>query len=121
MLTDDDVERFHRKYEIVLRYIVRAMGLQEDQYDIEHIPGVTGYGVVSLHTDHIYVMMGGWSWSMDNFQYRACNGRKDYLGGENMYASIKDLKHPEKVMDMLYREALRGQLFYDQRKRNTKR
>lgn len=92
-------DQFHRYAKQYLKDIAVNMGLGTNEYEIRSNKGGPGVlGEVILHTDHLYVCMGGSvSWGDKSFYYRTCKGRKDYTGGVNTFMKYKDLENPENV------------------------
>ena len=89
-----DKEQFHRKYRKVLRDLAKSFGLTQNQYEVRSCKGGSAVlGEVILHTDNLYLQVGGSLCGSDDptVMYRTCNGRKDYCGGVNQFMRIDQL------------------------------
>nr|WP_172688346.1 hypothetical protein [Pseudomonas aeruginosa]AMP35832.1 Hypothetical protein [Pseudomonas aeruginosa] len=85
-------ETLHRSGKRLLKEIVGRLKLPEASYDIRSCKGGDGVmGEVILHSDHLYLMVHLGSGSVLRVLYRTCEGRKDYSGGMNHYASVSEL------------------------------
>jgi hypothetical protein len=97
-------EAFHKKYKSKLRAIAKALGLLPGQYDVRSNKGGPAVlGEVILHTDTLYVSVGGLD--AERFMFRSCNGRKDYSGGVNRWMSTDALDTPERCLNA-FRQAM---------------
>jgi hypothetical protein len=88
-------EEFHRTAKAYLKDLaIQYMGLGTNQFEVRSNKGGPGVlGEVILHTDNLYVCMGGSvAWGDGSFYYRTCKGRKDYTGGRNVFMKYKDLE-----------------------------
>ena len=80
-------DEFHRKYKRKLRAIAIALGLTPGSFDVRSNKGGPAVlGEVILHTDTLYVSVGGLD--ATRVMFRACKGRKDYYGGVNRWIGI---------------------------------
>ena len=90
---------FHSRARSRLRRVATALGLQPGDYDLRsNQGGIAVSGEITLHSDHIYVQasqsaMGHHSGVL----FRTCNGRKDYVGGPNNFASLDLLNRPDEL------------------------
>ena len=95
--TRGDVSRkgtFHRLGKEYLREVARLMLLREGTYDIRvNKGGPAVLGEVILHSDTLYVCLGG-SIPSDKFYYRTCQGRRDFTGGANNWMLYTALREP---------------------------
>lgn len=88
---------FHSRARSQLRRIATALGLEPGSYDLRsNQAGIAVSGEITLHADHLYVQvsqsaMGPHSGVM----FRTCEGRKDYRGGPNNFASLDLLNRPD--------------------------
>ncbi|MHB1544839.1 MAG: hypothetical protein ACYCS1_11230 [Gammaproteobacteria bacterium] len=74
----DGKRRFALVVRGCLKAIADAMGLKKDEYDLRQCYGGTLVnGEVSLHTNTIYVCVGG---IRGQVLVRACRGRRDHTG-----------------------------------------
>ena len=82
---------FHRLGKRVLKAIAEELGLQSGTYDIRsNLGGTAVAGEITLHSEHCYIqfMLGAMG---DQFMCRSCKGRKDLLGGANIWMKYEDL------------------------------
>jgi hypothetical protein len=57
--------------------------------------GVAVYGEVTLHADRLYVQVSQPATGSDTgILFRSCEGRRDYVGGVNNFASLDLLHQP---------------------------
>jgi hypothetical protein len=104
---DDAKHRFHVEARRQLRLVAVELGLKPGAYDLRsNEGGIAVSGEITLHADHLYVQaaqsfLGGAAGLM----FRACNGRQDYCGDRNHYASL-DLLHDPRALARKIREAL---------------
>lgn len=91
-------DEFHRLAKRYLKDIAIGMGLNPDQYDIRSNKGGPAVlGEVILHTDNLYVCLGG-SVPWGTFYYRTCKGRKDHTGGINVMPKYDILANQEEMI-----------------------
>jgi hypothetical protein len=88
--------QLHRAALKALRKIAAGMGLQDGEFDIRsNKAGIAVSGEITLHTDKVYVQVSESSHSNGiTVLFRTCNGRKDYCGGQNNFASVEKLESP---------------------------
>jgi hypothetical protein len=90
---------FHSRARWQLRRLATALGLSAGSYDLRSNPaGIAVSGAITLHSDCLYVqasqsVMGNGS----GILFRACKGRKDYVGGPNNFASLDLLNRSEEL------------------------
>ncbi len=90
---------FHRLARRQLSFLAKILDLSPGSYDLRsNMAGIAVSGEVTLHADHIYVQasqpFGGFD---SGILIRTCNGRKDYVGGPNNFASLELLHEPMKL------------------------
>jgi len=87
-------EVFHVEGKRVLLAVAKSMGLKRGDFDIRNNrAGIAVSGEVTLHTDRVYIQLSQPCYGRNNeVLYRACEGRKDYTGGANNFASVADLE-----------------------------
>ena len=86
-------QSFHRAARTFLKSLVTALALPAGSYEVRTSPGgpaVTGETV--LHGEHLYVYVFEGGRGEARVLYRACAGRRDYCGGPNYYAEIRELE-----------------------------
>jgi hypothetical protein len=94
---DDDAKRlFHRHASRQLRLLADALGLAPSSFDLRNNRGgLAVSGEITMHCETIYVQAcqpatGHNSGAM----FRTCQGRKDYTGDRNNFASLDLLNDP---------------------------
>ena len=89
--------QLHRAAAKSLRNIAANLGLQKTEFDIRsNKAGIAVSGEITLHTDKLYIQISESSFRKGIMVlFRTCNGRKDYVGGQNQYATVKELESPE--------------------------
>jgi hypothetical protein len=102
---DPDRKRlFHSQARRRLLELAAALGLAPDEYDLRRNEGgIAVSGEVTLHGDRIYVQASQPATGSDTgILYRSCEGRRDYVGGRNHFASL-DLLHRSSELARLIR------------------
>jgi len=106
---DDDAKRlFHLHARRQLRLLADALGLAPGAYDLRNNNGgIAVSGEITMHGDHLYVQACQPATGHDSgVLFRACQGRKDYTGGRNNFASL-DLLNDLTQLARLIRGACR--------------
>lgn len=84
---------FHREAKKRLKQLAALIGLAPGTYDLRtNMAGPASRGETTLHGERIYVQVGG---LMNSILIRTCEGRKDYRGGQNNFASVGQLDYPD--------------------------
>ncbi len=80
-----------------LKGLAAALGLPPQSYDLRsNAGGIAVSGEATLHPDHLYVQACQPATGHDTgILFRTCQGRKDYHGGPNNFASLDLLNRPE--------------------------
>ena len=80
-----------------LKLLANALGLAPGAYTLSSNPGgVAVSGEATLHADHLYVQASQPATGHDTgILFRTCQGRKDYHGGPNNFASLDLLNRPQ--------------------------
>jgi hypothetical protein len=97
---DDDAKRlFHHNARRQLRLLADALGLAPGAYDLRNNNGgIAVSGEITMHADHLYVQACQPATGHDSgVLFRTCEGRKDYTGGRNNFASLDLLNDPERL------------------------
>lgn len=97
---DDAAKRtFHNRARRQLKQLATALGLVPGAYDLRsNQGGIAVSGEVTLHADHLYVQACQPATGHDTgVLFRTCQGRKDYHGGPNNFASLDLLNRPEEL------------------------
>jgi hypothetical protein len=79
-----------------LKQLAAALGLSPDTYDLRsNLAGTAVAGEITLHADRIYVQVSQSFTGYDSsILFRTCDGREDYVGGANNFASLDLLNRP---------------------------
>lgn len=89
---EDGKAAFHKEAKAVLRKVAKALKLAPSDYDLRsNKGGIAVSGEVTLHTDKLYITVEQSCGGGPAVMYRTCEGRKDYTGGPNNWASASDL------------------------------
>jgi hypothetical protein len=97
---DDDAKRlFHLHARRQFRLLADALGLAPGAYDLRsNRGGCAVSGEITMHADHLYVQACQPATGSDNgLMFRVCEGRKDYTGGCNNFASLDLLNDPDQL------------------------
>jgi hypothetical protein len=95
---DGEAKRaFHNHARRQLKQLAAALGLPPQSYDLRsNAGGIAVSGEATLHADHLYVQASQPPIGQDTgILFRTCQGRKDYHGGPNNFASLDLLNRPE--------------------------
>lgn len=87
---EDLKDQLHRAGKKALKALAVKLELPTDAFEVRsNKGGIAVSGEVTLHTDKLYVQIFE-SFTGKGLQvmFRTCNGRKDYSGGQNNYATI---------------------------------
>jgi hypothetical protein len=97
---DPDAKRlFHSRARRQFRQLATALGLAPGAYDLRsNQGGVAVSGEVTLHADRLYVQACQPATGHDSgVLFRSCEGRRDYVGGHNNFASLDLLHQPDEL------------------------
>jgi hypothetical protein len=99
---------FHRRARRRLLDLAAALDLQPDDYDLRsNQGGIAVSGEVTLHADHLYVQVSQPATGSDTgILFRNCEGRRDYTGGRNNFASLDLLHRPDGLADLIRRHCV---------------
>ena len=88
---------FHSHARRQLKGLAAALGLPPQSYDLRsNAGGIAVSGEATLHADHLYVQASQPPTGQDTgILFRTCQGRKDYHGGPNNFASLDLLNRPK--------------------------
>jgi hypothetical protein len=95
---DGEAKRaFHNHARRRLKQLADALGLAPGSFDLRSNPGgIAVSGEATLHADQLYVQASQPPTAQDTgILFRTCQGRKDYYGGPNNFASLELLNRPE--------------------------
>jgi hypothetical protein len=98
--------RFHANGRARLRKLADALGLDPGTYAIRsNQGGIAVSGEVILHGEHVYVHVSQpYSSGDTGVLYRRCNGREDYTGARNHFASLAALNSIEALAAVIERD-----------------
>ena len=103
---DADAKRhFHRHARAQLLKLAEALGLDPSEYDLRsNAGGIAVSGEITLHADHLYVQASQPATRADTgILFRSCDGRRDYTGGRNNFASLDMLHRPDELAALIRR------------------
>jgi hypothetical protein len=95
---DGDAKRaFHNHARRRLKRLADVLGLAPGSFDLRsNLGGIAVSGEATLHADHLYVQASQPATGHDTgILFRTCQGRKDYHGGPNHFASLDLLNRPQ--------------------------
>jgi len=100
--------RFHRHARRQLLALTAALGLDGATYDLRsNAGGIAVSGEVTIHGDRLYVQASQPATRADTgILFRTCEGRRDYTGGRNNFASLDLLHCPEELAALIRRHCL---------------
>lgn len=90
-------ELFHKQGRTFLRNLAKALDLGPGQYDLRsNKGGIAVSGEVTLHSDRLYAQLYQSAIGPTGVQlmYRSCDGRKDFCGHLNNFASMREMQDP---------------------------
>jgi hypothetical protein len=97
----DDIRKreFHRLARRQLGLVAKALQLPASSFDLRsNSAGIAVSGEITLHSDQLYVQVSQPFGGFDSgILIRTCQGRKDYVGGPNNFASLDLLHEPERL------------------------
>jgi hypothetical protein len=105
---DDAKRRFHREARQRLRELAEALRLDPAAFDLRsNEGGIAVSGEVTLHADRLYVQASQPATRADTgILFRSCEGRRDYTGGRNNFASLDLLHRPAELAALIRRHSL---------------
>jgi hypothetical protein len=95
---DGEAKRaFHNHARRRLKRLADVLGLAPGSFDLRsNLGGIAVSGEATLHADHLYVQASQPATGHDmGILFRTCQGRKDYHGGPNHFASLDLLNRPQ--------------------------
>jgi len=106
---DPDRKRlFHSQARRRLLDLATALGLAPDEFDLRRNDGgIAVSGEATLHADRLYVQVSQPATGSDTgILFRSCEGRRDYVGGRNNFASLDLLHRPAALAALIRRHCL---------------
>lgn len=103
-----DKTKFQINYENVLVHVAHALGLKENEYEINYYTGPQfEYGIVNFRSDSLFISIGGWYLNHGlkdkTFSYRGCK-RNCYAATHRL--PLSDFHNPEKIINA-FNEAIK--------------
>ena len=88
---------FHKEAKQFLKSLAKALALRTGSFDIRsNLGGIAVSGEITLHHERLYVQLSESALQPGvSILYRACQGRKDYSGGQNHFYAIGSLANSE--------------------------
>ena len=106
---DPEAKRlFHTQARRRLLELAAALGFTPCAFDLRsNEGGIAVSGEVTLHADRLYVQATQPATGSDTgILFRSCEGRRDYVGGRNNFASLDLLHRPDKLAALIRRHCL---------------
>lgn len=106
---DADAKRlFHRNARRGLLDLARALGFEPGNYDLRsNAGGCAVSGEATLRADRLYVQASQPATGNDTgILFRSCEGRRDYVGGRNHFASLDLLHRPHELACLIRQHGL---------------
>jgi hypothetical protein len=103
---DSDAKHlFHTQARRRLLELAAALGLGDSAYDLRsNQGGIAVSGEITLHADRLYVQVSQPATRADTgILFRSCEGRRDYVGGRNNFASLDLLHRPDELARLIKR------------------
>ena len=101
---DPEAKRlFHMHAHRQLLALAAALGFPPCGFDLRSNPaGIAVSGEVTLHADRLYVQVSQSALGTDTgILFRSCEGRRDYVGGRNNFASLDLLHRPAELAALI--------------------
>jgi hypothetical protein len=103
---DPDKKRlFHSQARRRLLGLAASLGLAPHEFDLRRNDGgIAVSGEATLHSDRLYVQVSQPATGNDTgILFRSCEGRRDYTGGQNHFASLDLLNQPAALAALIRR------------------
>lgn len=97
---------FHAEGRKAIKRLAAALGLARGSHQVRSCQGgIAVAGEIILHSDHIYVQLSiGLMGLGHDVMFRRVEGRNDYTGGPNHWASIDELLDPDTLATRIRHE-----------------
>jgi len=97
---------FHKEGRKAMMRLATALGLKRDEFELRsNMAGIAVSGEIILHAAEVYIQLDlGCMGPGYEVMFRSCEGRKDYVGGRNHFASIEELIEPARLAERIRRE-----------------
>ena len=99
-------KQFHADGRKAMKRLAEALRLADGSYEVRsNLGGPAVSGEITLHGEELYVQLSlGCMGPGNEVMFRRCEGRKDYRGGANHWASVRELVTPDRFAERLVRE-----------------
>lgn len=104
-------KEFHRLAKRQLKKLADDMGWSKGEYEIRsNMGGIAVSGEITLHHEDLYIQASQSVMGSDKgLMIRTCEGRKDYGGGRNHFASLTKLDDGNRAELVKYCKQIREQ------------
>ena len=101
----DAKQQFHAQARRQLKQLAVVLGLVPSAFDLRsNNGGAAVSGETTMHADRLYVQVSQPALGFDSgILFRTCQGRRDYTGGTNNFASLDLLHRPEELARLIWR------------------
>lgn len=101
-------QHFHTRARRSLKALAVALGLQPGEYDLRsNKAGIAVSGEITLHADWVYVSVTQGHLGNDRgVMFRTVKSRKDYSGGTNHFAPLRQLDTPHRLAEIIERAGI---------------
>jgi hypothetical protein len=95
--------RFHREARRQLLALAKELDLAPSGFDFRRNEGgIAVSGEATIHSDRLYVQVSQPATGSDTgILFRSCEGRRDYTGGRNNFASLDLLNDPGQLARLI--------------------
>jgi hypothetical protein len=99
----DRKRQFHWHAQRQLLKLAEALGFAPGEFDLRsNAGGIAVSGEITLHADWLYVQACQSAMGFDSgILFRSCEGRRDYTGGRNHFASLDMLHEPQELAALI--------------------
>jgi len=106
-----DKKEFHRIAKRQLKKLADAIGWAKGEYDLRSNNGsIAVSGEITLHHEDLYIQASqGFGGGATGLMIRTCEGRNDYTGGHNHFASLSMLDDENRAKLVKFCEQIREQ------------
>ena len=97
--------RFHRYARAQLLKLAEALGLEPGDYNLRfNEGGIAVSGEITMHANRLYVQASQSAMGADTgILFFSCEGRRDYTGARNNFASLDLLHRPDELAALIRR------------------
>ena len=97
---------FHKEGRKAMTRLAKALGLQRGEFELRsNMAGIACSGEIYIHSADLYIQFDlGCMGPGYEVMFRSCEGRQDYVGGRNHFASVADLIEPARLAERIRRD-----------------